>query len=116
MQDPVDEKFLQNATRVVEEHMHEADFNVELLAAALCMSRSTLYLKLKVLADQTPQVFIRSLRLERAARLLREGEGGIGDVAAKVGFLEPTHFSRSFKKRFGLSPTQYREDACGESE
>ena len=93
--------------------MHEADFNVEALAAALHMSRSALYLKLKALADQAPQRIIRTLRLKRSAQLLCEDAASISDIAAKVGFLEPTHFSRDFKTQFGMSPSQYR-DACGE--
>jgi AraC-like DNA-binding protein len=113
MFDSVDEGFLPRATKVVEENMHEADFHVEALASALHMSRSALYLKLKALVDQAPQTFIRTLRLKRSAQLLCEDAANISEIAAKVGFLEPTHFSRDFKTQFGVSPSQYR-DACGE--
>ena len=96
--------------------MHEADFHVKELAAALYMSRSTLYLKLKAMAGQTPQAFVRTLRLQRGAQLLRDGAGSISEIAAEVGFLEPTHFSRGFRKQFGLSPSQYRDGTSGEFE
>ena len=105
----VDELFLKRAIEAVEDHMRDEAFNVEALAAALHMSRSALYLKLKALVDQTPQAFIRTLRLKRGAQLLRDGAGSISEIAAEVGFLEPTHFSRGFKKQFGLSPSQYRD-------
>lgn len=116
MRDSVDNRFLQRVTKAVEDHIHEADFNVEALALALNMSRSALYLKLKAFADQTPQGFIRTLRLKRSAQLLCEDAASIRDIAAKVGFLEPTHFSRDFKTQFGVSPSQYRQDVCGEFE
>jgi AraC-like DNA-binding protein len=107
----VDEGFLQRAIAAVEANMHEADFHVE--ALALNMSRSALYLKIKALADQTPQTFIRRLRLKRSEQLLCDDTASISDIAAAVGFVEPTHFSRDFKQQFGMSPTKYR-DACGE--
>lgn len=105
----VDEVFLKRAIEAVEENMSEEAFNVEALAAALHMSRSALYLKLKALVGQNPQAFIRTLRLKRGAQLLRDGAGSISEIAAEVGFLEPTHFSRGFKKQFGMSPSQYRD-------
>ena len=105
----VDELFLKRAIEAVEDNMSEEAFNVEALAAALHMSRSALYLKLKALVDQTPQAFMRTLRLKRGAQLLRDGAGNISEIAAEVGFLEPTHFSRGFKKQFGMSPSQYRD-------
>ncbi len=109
----VDEGFLRRAISVVEANMREADFHVEALAASLNMSRSALYLKIKALADQTPQTFIRRLRLKRSEQLLCDDTASISDIAAAVGFVEPTHFSRDFKQQFGMSPTKYR-DACGE--
>ena len=105
----MDEIFLKRAIETMENHMRDEEFNVEALAAALHMSRSALYLKLKALVGQTPQAFMRTLRLKRGAQLLRNGAGSIGEIAAEVGFWEPTHFSRGFKKQFGMSPSQYRD-------
>jgi signal transduction histidine kinase/DNA-binding response OmpR family regulator len=105
----IDEVFLKRAIEAMEDNMREEEFNVESLAAALYMSRSALYLKLKALVDQTPQAFMRTMRLKRGAQLLRDGAGSISEIAAEVGFLEPTHFSRGFKRQFGMTPSQYRE-------
>ena len=105
----MDEVFLKRAIETMEDNMREEEFNVEAFAAALHMSRSALYLKLKALVDQTPQAFMRTMRLKRGAQLLRDGAGSISEIAAEVGFLEPTHFSRGFKKQFGMSPSQYRD-------
>ena len=72
------------------------------------MSSRTLRYKLQALVDQSPQTFIRTLRLKHAGQLLRESTDPVSEIAAQVGFLEPTHFSRAFKQQFGVSPSQYR--------
>ena len=105
-----DEQLLQRAIGVVEEHMDDVDFNVEAFSSAIHMSRSALYLKLNGLVGQTPQEFIRTLRLKRAAQLLAESSDNMSEVAAQVGWLEPTHFSRAFKNQFGCSPSDYRKN------
>ena len=105
-----DEQLLQRAIGVVEEHMDDVDFCVEAFSAAMHMSRSALYLKLKGLVGQTPQEFIRTLRLKRAAQLLAESTDNMSEIAAQVGWLEPTHFSRAFKNQFGCSPSEYRKN------
>ena len=109
MVDPSDELCLQRAVAVVESRMGDPEFGVEALAAALHMSRTTLYLKLKAMADQSPQDFIRLRRLQHAARLLTETAGRVSAIAAQVGWLEHTHFDRAFKNHFGLSPSDYRK-------
>ncbi len=105
-----DEQLLQRAIGVVGEHMDDSDFSVEAFSAAMHMSRSALYLKLKGLVGQTPQEFIRTLRLKRAAQLLSDSTDNMSEIAAQVGWLEPTHFSRAFKNQFGQSPSDYRKN------
>jgi YesN/AraC family two-component response regulator len=105
----VDEQLLQRAIDVVEQHLADDDFSVEAFAAAMHMSRSALYLKLKGLVGQTPQEFIRVLRIKRAAQLLLGGTDNMSEIAAQVGWLEPTHFSRAFRSHFGCSPSDYRK-------
>ncbi|MDG2346016.1 MAG: helix-turn-helix domain-containing protein [Opitutae bacterium] len=106
---PLDEQVLQQAIEAVEAQLDNDEFSVEDLAATLSMSSRTLRYKLKALVDQSPQVFIRTLRLKHAAQRLRTSTDTIAEVAAQVGFLEPTHFSRGFKQQFGMSPSQYRK-------
>jgi len=107
---PVDHDFLQRAIGVVEDHMDDVEFSVKALASELHMADRTLRRKLSAMVDQSPAEFIRILRLKRAARLLKESGGNISDIAAQVGFLEPTHFSRGFKSQFGMSPTEFRKN------
>jgi signal transduction histidine kinase/DNA-binding response OmpR family regulator len=108
---PADEEFMQRAIDVVEEHMDDFDFTVEAFTAEMHISRTALYMKLKALTGQTPNEFIRILRLKRSAQLLKSTSEGVAEVAARVGFLEPTNFSRAFKGQFGVSPTEYRKNS-----
>ena len=111
----VDEKFLQRAIDVVEEHMDDFEFDVEALASDLNMVGRTLRRKLRAMLDQSPAEFIRILRLKRAAQLLQASGGNISEIAAQAGFLEPTNFSRGFKSQFGVSPSEYRKQAQGKA-
>ena len=70
-----DEKFLERAMAVVDEHISEAEFDVETFGRKVGMSRKHLHRKLKALTDQAPREFIRTLRLQRAARLLEKHAG-----------------------------------------
>ena len=105
---PLDEQLLQQAIQAVEDHMDDFEFGVEAFSAAVNVASRTLRYKLKALVDQSPQVFIRTLRFKRAAQLLRESNDPVADIAARVGYLEPTNFSRGFKQQFGASPSEYR--------
>ena len=71
------------------------------------MSRTMFYVKLKSYTGKSPQEFIRVVRLERAAVLLRAGHH-VGDVAVEVGYDNAKYFSTSFKKYFGVSPSKYK--------
>lgn len=102
------EQFLEKAFAVVEGHMDDFEFDVETFAAELNVVDRTLRRKLKALLGQTPQEFIRTLRLKRAAERLLKSDDTISEVAAQVGILDANHFSRIFKAQFGASPTQYR--------
>lgn len=102
-----DAQLLQRAIDMVEKHMSDASFSVEQFAAEMHMARNTLLLKLRALVDQSPRDFIRTLRLKRARQLLEQGGGTISEIAFQVGFEEPTHFSRSFKKQFEQTPSAF---------
>lgn len=104
----VDQAFLASVVAAVEEHMEDPDFSVETLAATVHISTSQLTRKLRALIDQTPGRLIRSFRLQRAADLLQAGAGNVATIAYRLGFSDQAHFSRSFKKQFGVPPSEYR--------
>ena len=106
--DSSDELFLRKAMEIVEEQMGETTFRVDALAAELGLSRRQLQRKLRDISDISPSEFIRNMRLERAAQLLDNDIGTVSEIAYKVGFSKPSHFSELFRKKFGKSPTEYR--------
>lgn len=105
------DRFMERVLACVDLHLSEPDFGVEQLAAEVGMSERTLQRKLKAMADSTPQDVIRSIRLNRARSLLESSSLSISEVAFKVGFQEPTNFSRSFKKQFSSPPSHFRSES-----
>jgi CheY-like chemotaxis protein len=90
---------------VVEANLTEPDFNPEALAAGAGLSYQQLYRRLREELDMTPSHFIRTVRVERAAALLREAAGSVTEVAYAVGFNSLSHFNRCFRERFGVAPS-----------
>lgn len=107
----IDQAFLQRVAGAIEVHFGEEEFSVEALAEEVHMSASQLNRKLKALIDQPAGELLRSMRLQRAADLLAQNAGSIAEIAYQVGFSDQAHFTRSFKKQFGVSPKDYRRKA-----
>jgi len=104
---PLDEKFLNKAIEVVEKHIDDENFDLAELREQVNMTRSTLFRKLNALTGQSPTEFIRTIRLKRAASLLKQHFGNVTQVSLEVGFNNLSYFNRSFKKVFGVSPVEY---------
>ena len=100
-------EFVDSATRVVMEHLSDPEFSVDTLCREMAMSRTYLYVRLRTFTGKSPNDFIRFIRLERAALLLRNGHP-VADVSTMVGFDNPKYFSTVFKKYFEVSPSKYR--------
>ena len=105
--DAADAVFLETVRAVVEDHLGDEDFGVEVLAEAVGQSRTNLYRRLTALVDETPAALVRRMRLERAADLLRQRAGTVSEVAYAVGFKSVAHFSTSFRRQFDATPTVY---------
>jgi len=103
----MDQQFLKKATEIIDKHIQDFDFNVDLFSAKMFMSRQHLNRKLKAFTGRPTVDFIRSVRLKRAAILLQHHESTITQIAYKVGFVNPSHFTTSFQKQFGKSPREY---------
>lgn len=105
----IDREFLRKAQVLVEENFNNTAFNVDLLAALLNMSKRQLYRKIKALTNQGVQEFMLSISLQHARNLLLTENYTIAEIAYAVGFSEPSNFSRSFAKYYGMSPKNYLE-------
>ena len=99
--------FIEKATNLIVKYLSDSDFNIDSLCREMAMSRTMFYLKLKAYTGKSPQDFIRVIRLERAAALLRSGTT-VAEAAAMTGFDNPKYFSTVFKKYFGVSPSKCR--------
>lgn len=78
------------------------------VAAAVSISEMQLYRKLKGLIEMTPTEYIRSLRLERAAQMLKTSNKTVQEIMYSCGFVTKTYFFREFARRYGMSPGEYR--------
>ena len=92
---------------LVQVRLLEPDFSPESLATAAGLSYHQLYRSLRDELGSTPSKYIRTVRAECAAALLRRGEGNVTEVAYAVGFESLSYFRRAFKERFDCSPSEF---------
>jgi signal transduction histidine kinase/DNA-binding response OmpR family regulator len=107
---PRDKKFITDATAIIEKNISVEEFGVEVLGKELGLSRTHLFRKFKSLTGKAPNDFIRQIRLTKAARLLKEGNYSISEIAYMVGFKTPANFSTSFKALYRKTPKEYQEN------
>lgn len=109
------DEWLQQAIDYVEKNIADEHYSVEQLSNDLCMSRMTLYRKIQSATGQKPTEFIRTIRLRRAAELLREGRLTITEISYATGFSSVSYFSRCFRSMYSVSPTQFVEASRNEN-
>ena len=105
----LDWKFIASVKECIEKNMGDSDFNVEMLSGQHHMSRMSFYNKLKVLTGYASADYIRMIRLQHAAQLLKQGEHTITEVADIVGFSDVKYFREVFKRYYDVSPSKYAE-------
>ena len=103
----MDEKFLNKVLKIVEEYISDEKFSIEDLGNKIGMSRSQIHRKISALTGKSPSVYVRSIRLYKAKKLLENGEGNISEIAYSVGFSSPVYFSKCFKEEFGHPPKNH---------
>lgn len=108
-QDAAESAFLARAIEQVEKNLHVSGYSVEQLSRDLCMERTGLYRKLVTMLDQSPSLFIRNIRLRRAAQLLAEGNLSIAEIAECTGFSSSSYLSKCFQEMYGCRPSEYAE-------
>ena len=102
-----DKIFIDDLYKLMDDELSNAEINVEEMSKALLISRAKFYYKVKGLTGQPPNVFFRTYKLNRAAELLKEGNYNITEVSDMTGFKSLSHFSASFKKQFGQTPSEF---------
>ena len=107
-----DEVLLARIMKVVNEHLDDSEFCVKTLASEVGLSRVHMHRKLKELTNLSARDFIKNIRLQQAATLLTQNKKmAISEVAYAVGYTNLSHFSSSFKEKYGLSPKEYMNRA-----
>ena len=104
-----DEALMERIMRSINAHMSDPDYNIDALSVDVGISRAQLHRKMKEMTGISSGKFLRNLRMEQAARLLREGLVNVSQVADHVGYSDLAHFSTAFRSHFGQSPSEYAE-------
>lgn len=109
-----DDALMQRVMEVINENISDSDLSVDMIAQKVGISRVHLHRKMKELTNQTPHSFIRNIRLQQAAKLLKDGKQSITDVMYICGFSNSASFSTMFKNLYGCSPREYMQNAIKE--
>ena len=104
-----DELLMERIMKAINKNLGDSDFNVDMLTQEVGISRAQLHRKMKEMTGISTSEFIRNIRLEQAARLLKEQKINVTQVAYTVGFSNLAHFSTIFRKHFGVAPSEYAE-------
>ena len=107
-----DMEFLDKLVHVIEKNIDNESFTVEYLQNNIGMSRMQLHRKLKALTNQSASDFIRSIRLKRAAQILRQPGMPVAEAAYLSGFNHMSYFAKCFKEQFGVLPSEYFDSNC----
>lgn len=110
----IEQEWIEKAITFVEQNLANESYSVEQLSADLCMSRMTFYRKIQSMTGQKPSEFIRSIRLRRAAVMLKEGALTVTEISYATGFSSVSYFSRCFRTMFGVSPTQFGKNTTAD--
>ena len=103
-----DEILMDRIMKVGNKHLDDPELNVEMLASEVGLSRVHVHRKLKELTNLSTRDFIKNIRLSQAASLLDQNKKmTISEVAYAVGYTNLSHFSNSFREKYGMSPKEY---------
>ncbi|MDO4165361.1 MAG: response regulator [Bacteroides sp.] len=103
-----DEQFARQVMEVMEKQMDNPELTIDEFAQELGMGRTVFYQKLKSIFGLAPVDFIREMRIKRAMQLLEIGEHNISTIAYMTGFNDPKYFSKCFKKKYGITPSEFQ--------
>ena len=105
-----DEAFLTKLNQLVEQHIDNTDLDIALIESEMCMSRASLFNKMKVLTGMGCNEYITKMRMERATELVTDSSLSFTEISERVGYSTASYFSSAFKQYTGMTPTQYRRD------
>lgn len=108
-----DKEFLNKVVTFVIKRVGQSDASIESLASDMCITRGYLNRKLKTITGMTAQQYVQRIRMEQARLILESRtEVTVVDLAMQCGFEDSASFTRAFRRVFGKTPSQYREDCA----
>lgn len=105
-----DIEFIERIHSVIEENLNNEDFNIDTIAGNIGLSRSAFFKKLKSMTGLAPVDLVREIRLGKAEELVATTDMSIAEIAYAVGFRESSYFGKCFKKKYGMTPMEYRSE------
>ena len=103
-----DIEFIEKIHEVIEANLNANDFNIDTIAETIGLSRSAFFKKLKSLTGFAPVDLVKEIRLTKAAKLMETTDANISEIAYTVGFRDAGYFGKCFRKKYGMSPKEYK--------
>lgn len=106
----IDKAFVDKVMEIIEQHLDDEEFSVDILTGKMGIARTKLFTKMKAITGQTPLDFIMTIRLKHAAIMLKNNmELNISEISDRVGFNSPKYFTKCFKEKYNMVPQAYRK-------
>ena len=104
----MEEAFINKIKQIILENLEDEKFNVNQLASEIGLSRSQLLRKIKSLTGKSANHLIRKIRLEEAAKLIKNSDYTASEISYLVGFSSPSYFNKCFLDHFGFTPGEFK--------
>lgn len=104
---PLDNEFLLRITQIIEDNLEMEKMDIPFIADKMCMSHSTLYRKIKGVADMSANEFIRKVKMRNGVKFLLSGKYSISEISYMTGFSSVAYFRQCFKNEFNMTPSEY---------
>ena len=106
---PKEAAFMQKINALIKVNLENENFDTNALCKAMSLSRTQLFRRVKSLIKEAPANHIKTMRLQKAKELLETTDCTVSQIAFKTGFQTISHFTKVFKKQYGVVPSAYRQ-------
>lgn len=107
IQNEKDREFIEKLNEIIENNMMNSDLSAQMVASELCMCRALFFSKMKAVSGVSFTNYLRIARLKKAIDLMKLGKYTLLEISKQVGFSSLSYFSKSFKKQFNITPSEY---------
>ena len=101
---------LERFKKIVSENIADPSLALDYIASSLGIHHTTIGRHIRELTGMSPLEYITALRLQEAISLIRQSDYSIKEIAAETGFANANYFAKVFRKKFGCSPTAFRDE------